>query len=980
MNSENIPKIKDRSKNCFIDIVIHKNLFEMRIIHTLFLLFVVSLLFVEQANSIIPVDLKCNFWKNPLGVDVTNPVLGWTIKTNLRQRGIKQSAYQILVASSSEKLKKGNGDLWISGKITSEQMGQVVYAGKTLLSSQECWWKVKIWNEQGKPSAWSEPAQWTMGVLNNSDWKGQWISAAGAEKYAHQYASAHTDFNLKRDLNEFRVFKPKPEDTNYSSLLLRKDFKSKADLVRAVIHVCGLGQYELSLNGSKVGDYLLSPGWSDYRKTVLYDTYDITNQIKAGENVLGLMLSNGMYNIQPDSVRYVKFLNSYGPLKVIVQLRLEYADRTVQTIVSDSTWQVSPGPVTYMNQYGGEDYDARLEPQGWKQPGFSKDDRWRKALVCAGPGGDLKGLSCSAPPIKAIERIIPVKKTKINSTTWVYDLGQNTSLMPEITLSGPIGSMVRIIPSELIKADGTVDRSSATQDGVRPAWWQYTLATKGSRTWFPTFFYQGARYLQIELFAANGETELPIVEKLNGIVVHTSATPIGTFSCSNDLFNRIYSLVRWAQRSNLVSVITDCPHREKMPWLEQYHLNGPSLRYNYDLLTLYSKSMNDMANSQQENGFIPNIAPEFFNAGGLSESNGFRNSPEWGSSFIIVPWQQYLFSGDVSLISRYYEQMKKYITFLDASAKENILNIGLGDWYDMGPKEPWGSQLTPIAFTATAIYFYDYQIMSQMAKAIGKTDDAERFEQKAEVIRGSFNKEFYHPENGTYSTGSNTTYAMPLFLNIAETQNRKELINKLVDDIRKNSNSFTSGDVGYRFLLKALAMEGYSNVIFDMNNQSERPGYGYQLKMGATALTEKWNAGVGSFGSQNHFMLGQINEWFFHDLAGIGVEADGAGFRKSIIKPMVVGDLTWVKGTYQTVSGLITSEWKRDKDKFTLDVFIPANTTSTIYIPAKNESNVTESGKLTRMAQGVKFIKWEKGCAVFEVVSGNYHFVSTDRQ
>jgi len=762
-------------------------------------------------------------------------------------------------------------------------------------------------------------------------------------------------------------------------LLLRKDFKSKANLVRAVIHVCGLGQYELSLNGSKVGDYLLAPGWSDYRRTVLYDTYDITNQIKAGENVLGLMLSNGMYNIQPDSVRYVKFLNSYGPLKAIVQLRLEFADNTVQTIGSDSSWQVSPGPVTYMNLYGGEDFDARLEPQGWKQTGFSKDDRWSAALECTGPGGDLKGLSCSAPPVKAIERIIPVKKTRINSTTWVYDLGQNTSLMPEITLRGTKGSGVRIIPSELLKPDGTVDRSSATQDGVRPAWWQYTMAMEGSKTWCPKFFYQGARYLQVELFAADGETELPVVEKLKGIVVHTSATPIGTFSCSNDLFNRIYSLVRWAQRSNLVSVITDCPQREKMPWLEQYHLNGPSLRYNYDLLTLYSKSMNDMANSQQKDGFIPNIAPEFFYAGGLSESNGFRNSPEWGSSFIIVPWQQYLFSGDVSLISRYYEQMKKYLTFLDASAKENILNIGLGDWYDMGPKEPWGSQLTPVAFTATAIYFYDYQIMSQMAKAIGKTVDAVRFEQKAEAIRGSFNKEFYNPEKGKYSTGSNTTYAMPLFLNITESQNRKVLIDKLVDDIRKNSNSFTSGDVGYRFLLKALAMEGYSNVIFDMNNQSERPGYGYQLKMGATALTEKWNAGVGSFGSQNHFMLGQINEWFFHDLAGIGVEADGAGFRKSIIRPMVVGDLTWVKGTYQTVSGLITTEWKREKDKFTLDVLIPANTTSTIYIPAKKESDVTESGKLARMAHGVKFIKWEKGCAIFEAASGSYHFVSTDQ-
>jgi len=948
----------------------------MKIILTVWLFLATAFLCTTQANSNIVVDLKCNFWINPLGVDVANPVLGWTIKTDPQTRAMRQTAYRILVSSSAEKLKNDNGNLWDSGKITSDQMGQVVYAGLPLVTSQECCWKVRIWDEQGKPSPWSEPAQWTMGVLNTSDWKGQWISAAGAEKYAHQYASAHQDFNLKRDLNEFRTNKPKPEDTNYSSMLLRRDFKAKTGLVRAVVHVCGLGQYELSLNGNKVGDYLLAPGWSDYRKTVLYDTYDITTHIQAGENVIGLMLSNGMYNIQPDSVRYVKFLNSYGPLKAMVQLRLEYADGTVQTIGTDNTWQVSPGPVTYMNQYGGEDFDARLEPLGWKQSGFIPDSRWKAALECTGPGGELKGLSCSAPPVKAIETIIPVKKTRINATTWVYDLGQNTSLMPEITLRGVTGSGVRIIPSELLKPDGTVDRSSATQDGVRPAWWQYTIAMEGSKTWFPSFFYQGARYLQVELFTAEGDTVLPVVEKLNGIVVHTSATPIGTFSCSNDLFNRIYSLVRWAQRSNLVSVITDCPQREKMPWLEQYHLNGPSLRYNYDLLTLYSKSMNDMANSQQADGFVPNIAPEFFYAGGLSETNGFRNSPEWGSSFIIVPWQQYLFSGDVSLIRRYYEQMKKYIAFLDASAKENILNIGLGDWYDMGPKEPWGSQLTPVAFTATAIYFYDYQIMSQMAKAIGKTDDADRFGEKAEAIRRSFNTKFYHPENRTYSTGSNTTFAMPLFLNIAEPENRKALIENLVADIRKNGNSFTSGDVGYRFLLKALAMEGYSDVIFDMNNQSERPGYGYQLKMGATSLTEKWNAGVGSFGSQNHFMLGQINEWFFHDLAGIGVEADGAGYKKSIIKPMVAGDLTWVKGTYRTVSGLISTEWKVEKNLFTLDVIIPANTTSTIYIPSKKESDVTESGKPAKMAHGVKFIKWEKGYAIYHAGSGNYHFDS----
>jgi hypothetical protein len=421
--------------------------------------------------------------------------------------------------------------------------------------------------------------------------------------------------------------------------------------------------------------------------------------------------------------------------------------------------------------------------------------------------------------------------------------------------------------------------------------------------------------------------------------------------------------------------MTDCPHREKQSWLEQYHLNGPSLRYNFDLLATFRKGMNDMADCQLSNGLIPNIAPEYFYAS-RDINNGFRNSPEWGSSFIVVPWQQYLFSGDVSLLSRYYDKMKRYVAFLDSTSKNNIMTIGLGDWYDIGPKPAWGSQLTPIEFTGTAIFFYDNQIMSQIATILGKTNDAEFYKQRTEAIRQSFNKEFYKPEKGIYATGSNTTLAMPLFLNIAESQNRKTLIDSLVSDIRRRGNAFTSGEVGYRFLLGALAMEGHSDVIYDMNNQSDRPGYGYQLKMGATSLTEKWDAGVGSFGSQNHFMSGQINEWFFHDLLGIGVEANGAGFRKFIIKPTPVGDLKWVKGSYKTVSGLISVEWEHNNDTFALTVIIPANTTATIYIPATKEKNVTESGKRAAKSNGIKFLRIENDKAIYEVGSGEYKFLS----
>jgi len=943
----------------------------LRLFTTILLVFVTSAIY----STVIPVDLHCDFQVNPLGIDTPNPTLSWTIKTDNEKRAMRQTAYELIVASSIELLNSNKGNLWNSGKVSSDKMSQIEYQGKPLQSSQQCWWKVKVWDEKGLESTWSEPAQWTMGLLNANDWIARWISAVGAEKYAHQYKSARSDFNLKRDLAEFRIFSPRPEDTNYSSMLLRKEFNAAPKLKRAVIHVSGLGQYELFINGSKIGDYILAPGWSYYPKTVLYDTYDVTPQIKTGDNAIGLILGNSLYNIQPDSVRYVKFLGSFGPLKTILQMRLEYEDGSVKTIGTDKSWQVSPGPVTYSNFYGGEDFDARLMPKGWSQSSFKVDGRWNTAIECNGPGGELKGLSCAASPIKAIETLAPIKINKIKPNLWVYDLGQNASIMPQISIKGVPGAYIRIIPSELLKPDGTVDRTSATQDGVRPAWWQYTLSSKETEHWFPQFFYQGGRYLQVELFPAAGDSVLPTVETLQGVVIQSSAEPIGKFSCSNELFNRIYSLVRWAQRSNMMSILTDCPQREKQSWLEQYHLNGPSLRYNFDLSTNFRKAMNDMADCQLSNGLIPDIAPEFFIVT-PDINNGFRNSPEWGSSFIIVPWQQYLFSGDVSLLSRYYNQMKRYVAFLDTSSKNNIISTGLGDWYDIGPKPAWGSQLTPVPFTATAVFFYDNQIMSQIASILDKKEDASFYNERAEAIRKSFNEEFFNPEKGIYATGSNTTCAMPLFLNIVEPQNRKILADSLVSDIRRRGNAFTSGEVGYRFLLGALAMEGHSDVIYDMNNQSEKPGYGYQIKMGATSLTEKWDASVGSFGSQNHFMSGQINEWFFHDLVGIGVEADGAGFRKSIIKPTPVGDLKWVKGSYKTVSGLISVDWKRDKDIFTLNIIIPANTTATVYVPAIREENVTESGKRASKSTGVKFLRTENGKVVYEVGSGEYKFTS----
>lgn len=880
--------------------------------------------------SAVPVDLRCEDSVAPMTIDADRPRFSWL-------PGSEQSAYQLCVSSSLERLAADQGDLWDSGKVASTRSVFVEFAGKPLAPVSRAFWKVRIWDEAGKASPWSEAASITMGPRNEADWSpAKWITT--------------------------------PPANPHGSVLLRREFEVRGSIVRAVVFATGLGHYELSLNGRKIGDQLLAPGWSDYRRTVLYDGFDVTDQIRAGQNVIGITLGNGMYDIQPTKGRYVKFLKQGGAQKAIAHLRLDYADGTMQVIGTDSSWQGAPGPITYSNVFAGEDFDARLEPVGWDQPGFA--GKWISATETEMPGIALRGHSGSAPPIKAIETRRPVSAKVMSPSVTIYDLGPNASFIPRFTVRGPAGSFVRVIPSELLGTDGYIDRASCVQDEGGSAWWQHTLAGSGAEKYVPKFFYQGCRYLQVERFAAEKGGALPIVESIEGVVVHSSAEAIGSFECSNDLFNKIYHLVRWAQRSNMMSVMTDCPQREKLGWLEQLHLNGPSLRYNFRNGNLYAKQMNDMADSQLENGFVPNIAPEYFLAHTDKLTDKFRNSPEWGSSFIIAPWQQYQFTGDDSLLRKHYAKMVAYVDFLSTMAEGGIISIGLGDWYDLGPKPPWGSQLTPPPFTATAIYYYDLCIMADIATLLGRApDEAAAYQRRAEDVRRAFNEKFFDAQSGRYATGSQCTSAMPLVLGLVEPEHRATVLQTLIDDIRDRGNALSAGDVGYRFVLRALADAGRNDVIFDMNNQTERPGYGMQIMKGATALTEKWDASVGSFGSHNHFMLGQINEWLSHDLAGIQPDPAGPGFERFVIKPAIVGDIEWVKCSFESARGTVRVGWQRQEAGLRLGVNVPPNTHARIFVPTLVGQTAVESQ--SRAGVGEK----GDGYTCFEVSGGSYSFL-----
>jgi hypothetical protein len=761
--------------------------------------------------------------------------------------------------------------------------------------------------------------------------------------------------------------------------VFRREFSVGTGLQRAIVCVCGLGQYELSANGVKVGSAVLAPGWSKYDQTCLYDTLDLTASLTNGENAVGIMLGNGMYNVT-GTTNYTKFTGSFGPPKVIAEILLYYTNGTIVTIPSDSQWSATFGPITYSHVYGGEYYDARLLPTGWNQAGFDAS-AWSPAVVTNGPGGTLRGQSHAAPPIIVSQTLQPILTNTLSASTIVYDLGQNAAIIPSLVTHGPAGSQVQITPSELINSDGSINRTSA---GGGTASWQYTLAGTGSETWTPRFFYHGCRYLQVVLNAAPGTSSLPVVDALTGLVVQTSSTNVGSFACSNPLFNRVRTAIQWAQRNNLISILTDCPHRERLGWLEQDNLNGPSLRYEYDLGRLFAKAMQDMADSQTSagTGLVPSIAPEYAVFGG-----GFRDSPEWGSSIILVPWQQYLFTGDDTLLRNFYPAMTNYFGYLQNQASGNFLNYpnGLGDWYDIGPNAPGFSQDTPVSLTADAYYCQDAQILGQVAAEIGHTNEAVQFDLLATNIGTAFNSAYYSASHHYYSTGSQTAQAMPLYLGLVSATNLAGVSAQLIANV--STQGLTAGEIGHRYLLRALTDMGRPDIVFNLHSGTNGPGYGYILDQGATALTEAWNADPND--SQDHFMLGHITEWFYHDLAGIQWDPAQPGFQHVIIKPAFVGGITWVNGSFNSVRGLISSSWTLTNNQAGLNVTIPVGSTGSIYLPILgglttnllvSESGATlwKMGGATGSGTGVTFAQVRgsgpQTCLVWNVGSGSYQF------
>lgn len=900
------------------------------------------------SQNLIVNDLRCEYQSNPLGVEAKAPALSWKLESPAR--GLLQYAYQILVADAESTLNKNIGNVWDSKKITSAKSIQVAYQGSELKSGKTYYWKVRIWDNKGGV-AWAKPAKWQMGLLKESDWKNaKWI---GYEKMPDSLVTT-LPLDTKKD---------KPTGNNILPLL-RKDFKLNKTLKKATLFISGLGHFEMHLNGIKVGDHFLDPGWTKYDQEALYVGFDLTKALKKGRNTIGVILGNGFYYVPPIKGRYKKLRASFGYPKMICRLAIDYADGSSASIISDESWKTMASPITFSSIYGGEDYDARLEQEGWDKPGFNGQG-WKNALLVGGP----KLESQKAEPVKIFDHFKAKSIRALNDGDWVYDLGQNASGIVELKVKGKRGDTIKISPAELLNANGSANQKATGS----PTYFQYILKGEGVETWRPRFMYTGFRYLQVKGGTPAGQAKTDnrgVILDLQGLHVRNAAELAGSFESSSDLFNRTDKLVNWAIKSNMVSVFTDCPHREKLGWLEELHLMGSSVRYNYNAASLFKKSLQDMRNSQTESGLVPEIAPEYVK---FEYGNGmFRDSPEWGSSSILMPWYLYQWYGEEQALSANYPMMQRYIQYLGTQAKNNILSQGLGDWYDLGPNHPGVSQLTPMGLTGTAIYYYDLTILEKIAAKLGKKADADGYRQLAMAVRKSFNDTFFNPQTKQYATGSQTANAMAVYMKLVDPKDQDAVVENLVKDIRSKNNSLTAGDIGYRYLLRVLEDEGRSDVIFDMNSRSDVPGYGYQLAQGATALTESW-AALPTV-SNNHFMLGHIMEWFYSGLAGIRQELGSIACSKIKIYPEPVGDLNRAKGSYQSPYGLIATDWTKTGVVFELKVMIPANTSARIYVPAREEQSITEGDLAVQKRSDMKLTGFEKGRAVIEVGSGTYTF------
>lgn len=877
-------------------------------------------------------EALCENMINPKGVHPGSLFFSWEMES--KNNNQIQTAYQLVIGSSLGNVKSGKFDVYNSGIVTTNQSIQVQYSGGALQPAQIYFWKVRVWDKNNKMSAWSSVQSFITGIFTNAGWQNaHWIAYEDMPDSMRVVPFIH---GKMKDTDPKRV-------QNASSPFFRKTFGVSKKIDHALLFITGLGHYKASVNGKNVGDAFLAPGWTHYDKTVLYNSYDVTALLLQGNNTIGVLLGNGFYNVSQE--RYVKATGTFGKPGMIALIKITYVDGTVEYVTSNGSWKTDISPITFNNIYGGEDYDARLEQAGWNRNDFD-DSKWKPAVVVHSPRGKL--IPETDYPVTICDSFSISNAIKVDDRTIVYDFGQNVSGIPKIRLKGKKGQQVKIIPSELIHENGKVNQA----DGVAPHYYLYTLKGKGEEIWQPSFSYFAVRYVQVENVAANGDNDsLPVVTGLT-LLHNRYASPVnGSFSCSEDLFNRIFRLIDWAIKSNLQSYITDNPQREKLSWQGEQNFMRVVINYNYNVYNLYRSLIRNMKDAQHKNGLMPDIAPEY-----VQFEGPFVDSPEWGTTAILDSWFLYKYYGDTSIIRRTYDMMVGYAGYLEKKSADHILEYGLGDWLDVG-------KVTPIGITATAYYYHAISALASMASVIGKTEDAVYYHKLGENIKWAFNKKYFNKNTRIYATGSQTAMGMPISLGMVEDIYKADVLDNLVKHIRNtDSNRLTAGDVGHKHLVKALFENNKADVLYEITKRDDSPGYGYMLKKGATALVETWDGKA----SQNQLAMGHILEWFYSGIAGITQAENSVAFNHILINPKPAGNISWAKGSFHSPYGWIKTSWELRSNAFSINIEIPVNTKATVILPAKANAKVRINGR------EAKDVKWKNNAISLEISSGMY--------
>lgn len=899
------------------------------------LFFSIAILFITTINAQVKVqDLLVENLSNPIGMDVTSPRLSWQLVSN--KRNVMQTAYEVRVGTTTNPSKEKNLQ-WSSGKINSDSSVHVVYKGLSLQSGRKYFWQVRVWTNDGKASPWSETASWQMGLLDSNEWKAKWIESPLDKDGEHRPA-----------------------------IYFRKEFGSSKKVQSATAYITAHGLYEAIINGKRVGNFYLTPGWTSYIERLQYQTYDVTDLLKQGTNAVGVTIGNGWYR---GYLAWDGNKNSYGKdLSLLFQLDITYSDGSKESVVSDGSWKSSTGSISDAEIYHGEIIDSRKERTGWSNAGYN-DGEWTSVSEKNYSKSVL--VATQNEPVKKHEIFSAIKMFTTPKGERVIDFGQNLVGWVMVKLNGKAGDTVKISHAEVLDKDGNF-----YTDNLRAAKAQAVYVLKGGEENLePHFTFFGFRYIKIE-----GLNEIK-PENFTAVALYSDMQPTGNFACSNPLINQLQHNIQWGQRGNFLDVPTDCPQRdERLGWTGDAQAFSRTAAFNMNVNNFFAKWLKDVAADQLPNGSVPFVIPNV-----LGPNSGAATG--WADVCTIIPWNMYLAYGDKKILEQQYPSMRAWVDYMTKNSKNDLWNTGFhfGDWLFYRPFDDndGRSAVTDKYLIAQSFWAYSTQLLINAANILGKANDVSAYSSLLKRIKDAYLKEYVTP-NGRLVSGTQTAYVLALNFDMLPESLRPLIAQRLVDNIKDYGVQLTTGFLGTPYLCHVLTRFGYDDIAYKLLLRDKYPSWLYPVKMGATTIWERWDGikpdgtfqtpGMNSF---NHYAYGAIGDWMYRSVAGINLDENAPGYKRIIIKPHLTDSLSFASASLQTYYGEVSTEWKKENGKLILNVEIPANTTAMISIPATGSDEVTETGKALNELKDVNLVESSNGYVQVKVGSGKYSFSVT---